>query len=398
MKHIKLAVIADDFTGGADAASFLKRKHANVVLLTGIPQTLPDCDCVVFALKIRSIPVSDALKKVHDVLLFLDQYHVEHLYYKYCSTFDSTPKGNIGPVMDFLLDYYDLPYSILCPSLPVNGRTVENGILYVNHQKLSESPLKDHPLNPMWDSYIPKIMELQSKYPCFVLKRNESLTSFLEERMRSDSKFYIVPDYSDSQDAKRIVSCFGDNFLYSGGNGLLEFLFDFSSPQENFETSFDNRTIILCGSCSKATRLQIQHFSENYECLSINESSDDLTYITSLIDEQKSPLLIYSDAVLKNFKTEKKSSALYTAARKIESILSSIAVYAKDHNYHKIIVAGGETSGAVTSRLGYTAFYIGQEICPGVPVLIPEEDEHLQLILKSGNFGGKDFFLKAMNM
>ena len=230
MNRIKLAVIADDFTGGADAASFLKRKHANVVLLTGIPLMLPDCDCVVFALKIRSVPVSDAIKKVHDVLLFLEQYQVEHLYYKYCSTFDSTPKGNIGPVMDFLLDYYDL------------------------------------------------------------------------------------------------------------------------------------------------------------------------TYITSLIDAQKSPLLIYSDAVLKNFKTEKKSSALYTAARKIESILSSIAVYAKDHNYHKIIVAGGETSGAVTSRLGYTAFYIGQEICPGVPVLIPEEDEHLQLILKSGNFGGKDFFLKAMEM
>ena len=137
MNRIKLAVIADDFTGGADAASFLKRKHANVVLLTGIPLMLPDCDCVVFALKIRSVPVSDAIKKVHDVLLFLEQYQVEHLYYKYCSTFDSTPKGNIGPVMDFLLDYYDLPYSILCPSLPVNGRTVEDGILYVNHQKLS---------------------------------------------------------------------------------------------------------------------------------------------------------------------------------------------------------------------------------------------------------------------
>ena len=161
MNRIKLAVIADDFTGGADAASFLKRKHANVVLLTGIPLMLPDCDCVVFALKIRS-----------------------------------------------------------------------------------------------------------------------------------------VPDYSDSQDAQKIVSCFGDNFLYSGGSGLLEFLFDFSSPQENFKTSFDNRTIILCGSCSKATRLQIQHFSENYECLSINETSDDLTYITSLIDAQKSPLLIYSDAMV----------------------------------------------------------------------------------------------------
>ena len=223
MNRIKLAVIADDFTGGADAASFLKRKHANVVLLTGIPLMLPDCDCVVFALKIRSVPVSDAIKKVHDVLL-------EHLYYKYCSTFDSTPKGNIGPVMDFLLDYYDL------------------------------------------------------------------------------------------------------------------------------------------------------------------------TYITSLIDAQKSPLLIYSDAVLKDFKTEKKSPAFYTAAKKIESILSFIAVYAKDHNYHKIIVAGGETSGAVTTGLGYSSFYIGQEICPGVPVLIPEENRYLQLILKSGNFGSEDFFLKAMEM
>lgn len=230
MNRIKLAVIADDFTGGADAASFLKRKHANVVLLTGIPLMLPDCDCVVFALKIRSVPVSDAIKKVHDVLLFLEQYQVEHLYYKYCSTFDYTPKGNIGPVMDFLLDYYDL------------------------------------------------------------------------------------------------------------------------------------------------------------------------TYITSLIDAQKSPLLIYSDAVLKDFKTEKKSPAFYTAAKKIESILSFIAVYAKDHNYHKIIVAGGETSGAVTTGLGYSSFYIGQEICPGVPVLIPEENRYLQLILKSGNFGSEDFFLKAMEM
>ena len=214
MNRIKLAVIADDFTGGADAASFLKRKHANVVLLTGIPLMLPDCDCVVFALKIRSVPVSDAIKKVHDVLLFLEQYQVEHLYYKYCSTFDSTPKGNIGPV----------------------------------------------------------------------------------------------------------------------------------------------------------------------------------------IDAQKSPLLIYSDAVLKDFKTEKKSPAFYTAAKKIESILSFIAVYAKDHNYHKIIVAGGETSGAVTTGLGYSSFYIGQEICPGVPVLIPEENRYLQLILKSGNFGSEDFFLKAMEM
>lgn len=230
MNRIKLVVIADDFTGGADAASFLKRKHANVVLLTGIPLMLPDCDCVVFALKIRSVPVSDAIKKVHNVLLFLEQYQVEHLYYKYCSTFDSTPKGNIGPVMDFLLDYYDL------------------------------------------------------------------------------------------------------------------------------------------------------------------------TYITSLIDAQKSPLLIYSDAVLKDFKTEKKSPAFYTAAKKIESILSFIAVYAKDHNYHKIIVAGGETSGAVTTGLGYSSFYIGQEICPGVPVLIPKENRHLQLILKSGNFGSEDFFLKAMEM
>ena len=397
MSQIKLAVIADDFTGGADAASFLKRKHANVILLTEIPDSIPDCDCVIFALKIRNLPACDAINQVHEVLVFLAQYQIEHLYYKYCSTFDSTPEGNIGPVMDYLLDYYNLPYSILCPSLPVNGRTVQNGILYVNNHKLQDSPLKNHPLNPMWDSYIPNLMEPQSKYPCFILKRNESVKLFLENKLKSHSKFYVIPDYSDSNDAKKIASCFRNNFLLSGGSGLLEYLFDFSSCESISSDFHNDKTIILCGSCSQATKQQINFFKNYYECFSINETTNDLSFLTSLISKQQSPLLIYSDGILKNFGTESKSADFYRAASKIESILSFLATYAKDHGYQKIIVAGGETSGAVTTALGYTSFYIEQEICPGIPVLSPEKNTNLRLILKSGNFGDSDFFLKAMN-
>lgn len=156
---MKLAVIADDFTGGADAASFLKRQNAKVILVTKIPHGKIDCDCLVFALKIRSIQKNEAIKSVKQVCEYLKSYPVEHLYYKYCSTFDSTHEGNIGPILDFLLEYYHLNRCIICPSLPENGRTVENGILYVNGTKLAESPLKNHPLNPMWDSYIPNLMK-----------------------------------------------------------------------------------------------------------------------------------------------------------------------------------------------------------------------------------------------
>lgn len=391
---MKLAVIADDFTGGADAASFLKRQNAKVVLVTKIPHEQVDCDCLVFALKIRSIPKNKAIESVKQVCEYLKSHPVEHLYYKYCSTFDSTPKGNIGPILDFLLEYYHLNRCIICPSLPENGRTVENGILYVNGIKLAESPLKNHPLNPMWDSYIPNLMKKQSKYPCLILNR-KSFDSYYDN-YSDRNKHYIIPDYVNIDDAQHIVKLFHSDYLFSGGSGLLEHLFQFHNNEHVFSAKIATKTIVLCGSCSKATKSQIETWiNKGKTSYAINPNSN-IEELYSYIQESESEILFYSDAVFRDLTNTSRDSIFYSNAKKIESLLSKLGAFAYKIAYNRLIVAGGETSGAITSALNFTSFYIGKEIAPGVPTLIPTHQPNFHLILKSGNFGNKEFFLEAL--
>ena len=171
MKNIKIGVIADDFTGAGDAASFLEKSGAETIMYNAVPNELQVCDAAVIALKTRSVSPHEAVTEAKKAVDFLKENGCERIYFKYCSTFDSTPQGNIGVVADFLLEYLAQPFTILCPSLPVNHRIVKDGNLYVNGEKLSDSPLKNHPLNPMWDSYIPNLIKPQSKYPCFIMRQ-----------------------------------------------------------------------------------------------------------------------------------------------------------------------------------------------------------------------------------
>jgi len=167
-----LGCVADDFTGAGDAASFLVNQGIPALLYNGIPKSaegLGDCAAAVIALKTRSAPVREAVEDSRQAFRFLIEQGAGQLYSKYCSTFDSTPAGNIGPVTDAMLEELDLPWTLLCPSLPVNGRVVREGRLCVDGVPLDESHMKNHPLNPMWDSFIPKLMEPQGKYPCLVL-------------------------------------------------------------------------------------------------------------------------------------------------------------------------------------------------------------------------------------
>ena len=171
---IRIGVIADDFTGGSDAASFLAESGGGTILYNGGPSRPPrDCGAVVIALKTRSVPADEAVRQTLRAARWLRENRAEKLYFKYCSTFDSTPEGNIGPVLDSLLDFTGAAFTVLCPSLPVNGRTVRNGVLYVDGIPLAESPMKDHPLNPMWASSLSELMRGQSKYPCLVLERRQ---------------------------------------------------------------------------------------------------------------------------------------------------------------------------------------------------------------------------------
>lgn len=409
-----IGVIADDFTGGSDAASYLSAGGMDTILCSGIPGDdfeLPqNCDAIVIALKSRTEEtvhaVSASLKGVRQLL----SWGVQQIYFKYCSTFDSTDKGNIGPVTDAVMDELNVSGTILCPALPDNGRTVRNGILYVNGTPLEKSSMRNHPLTPMRKSRISDLMKPQGKYDCIEIHKEE-----LNHRKQTEEKiaafaagrkhYYIVPDYEEDDDAEKIVSLFGDMKFLTGGSGILAPLAKRSKTIRSEHTDFsgtDGKALIVSGSCSVATYKQTQWFIKHggrsvrlseERLLSGEQTAGTLWKQVQNYGDQT--VLVYSYASPAELERKRNEEGKKLAAL-IEGTLSELAGIAAANGVSRIISAGGETSGAVTKKLGYRSFWIGPSIAPGVPVLIPLENSSVRLVLKSGNFGQDDFFERAL--
>lgn len=415
-KGIVLGCVADDFTGASDAASFLVQGGLKTVLYNGIPNgeadTAEDCEAVVIALKTRTQETTSAVKDSLEALGWLREQGARRFYVKYCSTFDSTSNGNIGPICDAAMELLGTEYTLLCPSLPVNGRTVKGGRLYVNGVPLDETHMKNHPLTPMWDSYIPSLMKDQSRYPCFVLDRETlyagtGVAASLVERCRKRcGRFYLIPDYETDEDAERIVALFGDLPLLTGGSGLMSALGGkLSGGNEagsaSKGTSGRGKAILFAGSCSVATRAQVRHYLK-YVGEGIMLEPDRLLtgeqpvgeIWARIVGTDPDHILIYSSGSAG--RTERTDGDKNTEAAALERTMAELAGLAVDAGFTRIIVAGGETSGAVTKALGLSAYRIGESIAPGVPVMIPLHDETIRLVLKSGNFGQEDFFQRAL--
>jgi uncharacterized protein YgbK (DUF1537 family) len=405
-----LGCVADDFTGGSDAASFLSKQGLVTMLCNGIPTriaAMEDCNAVVIALKTRSVEPEAALRESLAAFDLLDRIGAEKLYFKYCSTFDSTPRGNIGPVADAVLEKYKIPYTVLCPSLPVNKRTVTNGRLYVDGVPLHETHMKNHPLNPMWSADIGELLRDQSKYPCMVMgaellnSSDEKIAKAIDDFGRGKTHFYIVPDYKDDEQGKRIARIFGKLRFLTGGSGLLEFLPGGSGDavKRFFPTGVRGRGIVLSGSCSDMTRRQIQYYKNaGFPCVAIDqdlllEGKQSAETIWAEISPKNEEYLVYSKGAEEQ--TGVKSAA---ASRLIEETIAGVGRRARDAGFTRIICAGGESSGALTVALGWDSFYIGESAAPGVPVLIPAERPDVRLVLKSGNFGQEDFFVSSLKM
>lgn len=411
-KRIRIGVIADDFTGGSDAASFLAASGLQTILYNGIPKEMPEeCDAVVIALKTRSIAVKEAVKQTLEAVAWLKDQHVDTVYFKYCSTFDSTREGNIGPVLDAMMEEMEMPYTILCPSLPANGRTVKGGILYVNGTPLAESPLKDHPLNPMWDSEISVLMKDQSRYPCIEISRDQMSDSKkvrdqIETLKNKHSRFYLIPDFEDKRDGETIADLFGELPLLSGGSGLLEHLIQEEESKNSIQADgpAEQRSVILCGSCSAATKNQIQNYRDHggicygVDSKKLLDGSLKVADIWRFIRENSAKkILVYSDAVEKDRSNLVVQDSFHQESKLIEETMAELSRLAEKDGMDRIVVAGGETSGAVMLALGYDAYYIGESIAVGVPEMIPVNNRDLTIVLKSGNFGQVDFFERAVS-
>ncbi len=428
MGEIFLGVVADDFTGASDAASFLEKEGVKTVLINGIPENnpgiTPGAEAIVVALKTRTEPVKQAVRESLEAFDWLRKMGAKQLYLKYCSTFDSTMEGNIGPVIDAVMERYKLSFTVLCPSLPVNGRTVRDGMLYVNGILLAESHMKDHPLTPMRESRIRNLMSVQGKYESVEI-RTENLNQGqeLSEAVAYAGKepYYIIPDYYEDTHGDQIAEHFGEHEFLTGGSGLVGALGRryvrqktqaADSPDkiaiekkgksgEDYHSS--GKAVLLAGSCSAITLRQIADYQrQGYPSYRIYPSllADGTQTVDSIwqwMQTEGENGLIYSSAEPEELQKSQGNDGEGTAGR-IEETFSKLAARAQKEGYTRFIIAGGETSGAVTKALGFGAFYIGSAVAPGVPMMMPLEQPGLCLVLKSGNFGQTDFFARALRM
>lgn len=412
-RMIKIGCVADDFTGASDAASFLRKQGLKTILFNEIPKgsLRESCDAVVIALKSRTAPVKEAVDDSMSALKWMKENGAQQLYVKYCSTFDSTKEGNIGPILDAALEEFQIPYTILCPSLPVNGRTVKDGCLYVNGVPLHETHMKNHPLTPMWDADISVLMREQSKYPCMKLTGEELREGkvFVQKKIEAFAEgkehFYVIPDYYEDIHGVWIYSCFDNLPLLSGGSGLLgnyEY-YTVNVPETSGEELKEvGRTLLLAGSCSKATLEQIEKYKATGNPTVRIDPWDLIAGTTSAkmlweACKGQDKVLFYSSDRAENVRKAQEEGK-EKVAEMLEQTMAALARYAVQDGYTQVIVAGGETSGAVTKGLGYESYIIGESIAPGVPVMVPMSAKEIRLVLKSGNFGQPEFFERAVEV
>lgn len=407
-----IGCIADDFTGASDVCSFLVDTGAKCILFNGIPSNnfdLSQYDVIVIALKIRNIHKKEAIAEVEKAYNFFVANGIEKIYDKYCSTFDSTKEGNIGPILDFLLEKSGQNFTIVSPALPENNRIVFNGYLFADNVLLEDSSMRNHPLNPMKDSYIPRLLESQSKHRCFMLNYLDLKDSPEKILIKSDSfsknkNYYICCDYICNEHGAKIAETFKNLNLLSGSSSLIKEWYKALNPnaQNNINTTIikdTSPTLILSGSLSTQTKKQINAYIKTgsktlrlYPDKLISKEQT-IEELYKHIDNMENDLLIYSSGEeTVNRTIQKQYSEI------LELTVSQLGLYALKSGINKLIVAGGETSGAVTKSLNYIAFDIGKTVAPGIPILKPINETNKQLILKSGNFGQDDFFNKAIAM
>ena len=414
---VLLGCIADDFTGATDLGGFLVKQGFRTIQLNGIPDrnvAIPEVDALVVALKSRTIAPDAAITQSLEALEFLQQLHCEQFYFKYCSTFDSTEKGNIGPVMDALLEVLGAEFTIACPALPVNGRSVYQGHLFVNGVLLNESGMQHHPLTPMTDPNLVRFLGKQVKrkvglVPFEVVDQGaDAIQTVFQELQATGHRYAVVDAVSESQ-LNAIGQAVKDLKLITGGSGLsINLAANFELPSLSAKTAarlpkIPGNGVILSGSCSVRTQEQVAQAEKLFPSFYLDpfQLQKEPGWVEeaiqwALTQIPKSPVLIYTTGPPEKVQEIQKALGEDQAGEIIESALTMVAQALAKTGVRKFVIAGGETSGAIVKALGMSQMQIGPEIAPGVPWCVGLGEPPVLLALKSGNFGSVDFFHEAL--
>jgi 3-dehydrotetronate 4-kinase len=414
-----LGAIADDFTGATDLCSMLVRGGMRTVQLIGVPEAaepIPDADAVVVALKSRTAPVRQAVDQSLAALRWLQSGGARQFFFKYCSTFDSTPEGNIGPVADALVAALGCGFALACPAFPANARSVYQGHLFVGAALLNESGMEHHPLTPMTDANLVRVLSHQTSgtvglVPFGTVEQGAQAIRAAMTVLKEQGRRYAVVDAVSDSHLAAIGEAAAAHALITGGSGIAmglpgnfraaELLGDHGDPGALPRVS--GASAVLAGSCSRATLAQLGVARGRVPVFELDAlATPDAAALSEAALHWADGRLGNDPIVIAASAPPDKVAALQTrlgreeAGALIEDALARIAEGIVGRGVRRMVVAGGETAGAVVSRLGVRSLRIGSEIDPGVPwTLATGRGETLMLALKSGNFGASDFFLKA---
>ena len=416
-----LGAIADDFTGATDLANTLVRQGMRTVQLIDVPDAaspLPDADAIVIALKSRTIPAVDAVRQSLAALDWLRRAGARQILFKYCSTFDSTDAGNIGPVADALLDALGSEFTVFCPAFPENGRTIYKGYLFVGDVLLSESGMRDHPLTPMRDPSLVRVLQRQTKrkvglVPYATVAQGAAAIGAAFAALRRDGFQHAVVDAVGDGDLLALGTAIADLALITGGSGIALGLPEklrragLLAPSDTAATLPEVRgaEAVIAGSCSTATLAQVAAMRAerpvfDIDPLALAAGADAVGAALDFAAKAMAsgPILISASAPPDDVRRVQDRLGRERAGTLVETALAEIARRLVERGVRRLVVAGGETSGAVVKALGITGLRIGPQIDPGVPWTASLGEEPLLLALKSGNFGGADFFLRSFSV
>ena len=416
-----LGCIADDLTGATDLANMLVREGMRTVQTIGIPApelALPATDAVVVALKSRTIPAADAVAQSLAALDWLRRAGARQIFFKYCSTFDSTDRGNIGPVAEALLDALDARITIACPAFPENGRSVYQGHLFVGSELLSDSGMRNHPLTPMTESSLVRVLGRQTRrkigrVPFATVRQGPAAILRAIDKLCVDGIACAIVDAVENQNLHDIGAACAGLKLVTGGSGIAiglpanfrdQGLLQKTAAPDALDR-IEGKSAVISGSCSQATLGQIERMKASRPAFAIDplalaEGRDLAAEAVAWAKPQLAggPVLIYASAPPEQVTKAQSALGRDRAGALVEESLARVATGLVEAGVRKLVVAGGETAGAVVQALGVSALRIGPQIDPGVPWTMSVTDPPLALALKSGNFGAPDFFTKALGM
>lgn len=413
-----LGCIADDFTGATDLANTLVKHGMSAVQVIGVPTgPLPEADAVIIALKIRTAPAAEAVAQSLAACDALTAAGARQLFWKYCSTFDSTDQGNIGPVGDALLKRLGAGFAIACPAFPTNGRTIYQGHLFVGGALLNESGMEHHPLTPMTDPNLVRVLARQTDggvglVPFATVAQGAGPVRQALSRLSEAGKRYAIVDAITDDHLIAIGEAVAPHALVTGGSGVAMGL------PENFRRAgllpvradaadlppMQGFAAVVAGSCSRATLGQIGLARDHVPVLELDAlatpdaatlAAQALAWVDGRLAADR-PVVIAASATPERVAALQAKLGREAAGALVEDAIATIAEGLVVRGVGRLVVAGGETSGAVVQRLGITSLRIGPEIDPGVPWTYAAP-RGIHLALKSGNFGARDFLLKAFD-